>query len=154
MDRLNRRCAKNSGSAEVRIEFALLSSERKTIREWETSTHIRNIGVRASTCDRQHINNKMTVWNLKVFPNHIPMSIPRSSRPSMVDLQPQVPHLSSPRFKHELFKHVDDPIVEVNDVPRARAPGDVVHKHSSCEALTQHRRARYPRRRSKPTMNP
>jgi hypothetical protein len=33
---------------------------------------------------------------------------------------------------YELFKDVDNPIVEMDDVPRARATGDVVHKHSSC----------------------
>jgi hypothetical protein len=43
MDRLNRRRAKQSGSAEVRIEFAMLSSQCKTAREWETSTHTRSI---------------------------------------------------------------------------------------------------------------
>jgi hypothetical protein len=60
MDRLNRRRAKQSGSAEVRIKFAMLSSQCKVAREWETSTYTRNIGVRASTCNRR-INNKMTV---------------------------------------------------------------------------------------------
>jgi hypothetical protein len=38
MDSLNRRRAKQSGSAEVRIKFAMLSSQCKTAREWETST--------------------------------------------------------------------------------------------------------------------
>jgi hypothetical protein len=33
--------------------------------------------------------------------------------------------------------------VEMNDLPRARAPGNVVHNHSSCGALTRHRGARY-----------
>jgi hypothetical protein len=56
------------------------------------------------------------------------------ARPNTADLQPQVPPLSSPRFKHELFKYVDNPIVELNDVPRARALGDIVHKHGSCGA--------------------
>jgi hypothetical protein len=60
MDRQNRRSAKQSQSAEVRIKFVMLSSQCKAAREWETSTYTRNIGVRASTCDR-HINNKMTV---------------------------------------------------------------------------------------------
>jgi hypothetical protein len=60
MDRLNQRCAKQGGSAEIRIEFALLSPQCKIAREWETSTYMTNFGVRASTCDR-HINNKMTV---------------------------------------------------------------------------------------------
>jgi hypothetical protein len=56
-----------SGSAEVRIEFAMLSSQCKTAREWGTSTHMSNIGVRVSACDRQiHINNKMTVWSHEV----------------------------------------------------------------------------------------
>jgi hypothetical protein len=61
------------------------------------------------------------------------------------------PALSSPRFKHELGKHVDNPIAELNDIPRARAPGDVVHTHSSCGALTRHRYARDRRERSGPT---
>jgi hypothetical protein len=52
MDRMNRSRAKQSGIAEVHIEFALLSSQCKTGREWETSTYMRNIGVRASNCDR------------------------------------------------------------------------------------------------------
>jgi hypothetical protein len=70
------------------------------------------------------------------------MTISRSSRPNTADLQPQVPPLSSsPRFKHELFKHVDNPVVELNEIPRAPAPGDVVHKHSTCGALTSHRGA-------------
>jgi hypothetical protein len=43
------------------------------------------------------------------------------------------------------------PIRELNDVPRARAPGDVVQKHSKCGALTRHRGARCRRRRSRPT---
>jgi hypothetical protein len=34
--------------------------------------------------------------------------------------------VSSPYFKHELFMHVDNPIVELNGIPRARAHGDVV----------------------------
>jgi hypothetical protein len=50
------------------------------------------------------------------------MAISRSSRPNTADLQPQVSPLSSPRFKHELFKHVDNPVVELNGIPRARAP--------------------------------
>jgi hypothetical protein len=65
MDRLNRRRAKQSGSAEVRIKFAMMSSQCKIAREWETSTYTRNIGVRASTCNR-HVNNKMTVWSHEV----------------------------------------------------------------------------------------
>jgi hypothetical protein len=32
--------------------------------------------------------------------------------------------------------------MELNGVPRALAPGDVVHKHSTCGALTRHRGAR------------
>jgi hypothetical protein len=43
------------------------------------------------------------------------MAISRCSRPNTADLQPQVMALSSPRFKHELFKHVDNPVVELND---------------------------------------
>jgi hypothetical protein len=39
MDRLNRRRAKQSGSAEVRIKFAMLSPQCETAQEWET-THI------------------------------------------------------------------------------------------------------------------
>jgi hypothetical protein len=66
------------------------------------------------------------------------MTILRCSRPNTVDLQPQVPRLSSPRLKHELFKHVDNPIVELNDMPKARAPRGVVHKPSGCGALTRH----------------
>jgi hypothetical protein len=62
MDRLNRRRAKQSKSAEVCIKFAMFSSECKAAREWDTSTYTRNIGVRASTCNC-HINNKMTVWS-------------------------------------------------------------------------------------------
>jgi hypothetical protein len=65
MDRLNRRRAKESRNAEVRIKFAMLNSQCKTAREWETSTYTRNIGVRASTCNR-HINNKMTAWSHEV----------------------------------------------------------------------------------------
>jgi hypothetical protein len=61
MDRLNRRRARQSRSAEVRIEFTMLSSQCKAAREWETSTYYtRKFGGRASTCDR-HINNNMTV---------------------------------------------------------------------------------------------
>jgi hypothetical protein len=60
MDRLNRRRAKQSGSAEVRIKFAMLSSQYKVAMEWATSTYTRNIGVRASICNR-HIDNKMAV---------------------------------------------------------------------------------------------
>jgi hypothetical protein len=60
MDRLNRRRAKQSGCGEVGTEFAMLSSQFKSAREWEVSTYARNIGVLASTCNR-HINNKMTV---------------------------------------------------------------------------------------------
>ena len=37
MDRLDRRRAKQSGSAEVRIKFAMLSSQCGAAREWETS---------------------------------------------------------------------------------------------------------------------
>jgi hypothetical protein len=40
--------------------------------------------------------------------------------------------------------------VELKDTPRARAPGDMVHKHSSGGALTRHKGARYRRRRSRP----
>jgi hypothetical protein len=87
MDRLNRRRAKQSGSAAVRIEFALLRSKCKTAREWETSTCMRNIGVRASTSDRQ-FNNKMTVLSPTAKPNYTPMSISRSSRSNRADLQP------------------------------------------------------------------
>jgi hypothetical protein len=66
MDRLNRRLAKESGIAEARIEFAMLSSHCRTVREWDTNTYyMRDIGVRASACDR-HINNKMTVWSHEV----------------------------------------------------------------------------------------
>jgi hypothetical protein len=59
--------------------------------------------------------------------------------------------LVAPRFKHELFKHVDNPIVELNHIPSARAPGGAVHKHSSCGVLTRHRSTRYRRRKSRPT---
>jgi hypothetical protein len=52
MDRLNRRRTKQSGSAEVRIEFAMVSSQCKTAREWETLPYTRNIGVRANTFNR------------------------------------------------------------------------------------------------------
>jgi hypothetical protein len=65
MDIMNLMRAKQSGSAEVRIEFAFGISQCNTVREWETRTYLRNIGVRASTCDR-HINNKMVVWSLEV----------------------------------------------------------------------------------------
>jgi hypothetical protein len=60
MDRMNRRRARLSRSAEVRIKFAMMSSQSKVVREWETSTYTRNIGVCASTCIR-HINDKMKV---------------------------------------------------------------------------------------------
>jgi hypothetical protein len=102
MDRLNRRRAKQSRSAEVRIKFAMMSSQCKATREWETSTYTRSIGVRANTYNR-HINNKMTVRSHEVYSNPVPMTISRSSRPNTADLQPQVPSLYSPRFKHELF---------------------------------------------------
>jgi hypothetical protein len=46
------------------MKFAMLSSQCKTAHEWETSTYMRNICVRASTCDSR-INNKMTVWSLE-----------------------------------------------------------------------------------------
>jgi hypothetical protein len=93
----------------------------------------------------------MTVWGREVKPHHIPMPISRSSRPNTADLQPQLPSLSTLRFKHELFKHVGNPIVELNDIPRARAPGDVVHMDSNCRALTRHSRGlRYRRRKSRP----
>jgi hypothetical protein len=60
MDRLNRRRdAQQSKSAEVRINSA------KAAREWETSTYTRNIGIRASTCNR-YINSKMTVRSHEV----------------------------------------------------------------------------------------
>jgi hypothetical protein len=36
---MNRRRAKHNGSAEVRIEFALLSLQCKTARKWETSKY-------------------------------------------------------------------------------------------------------------------
>jgi hypothetical protein len=65
MDRLNRRRAKQSGSAGVRIEFVMLCSQCQTAREWETSTYTKNIGVRASTCNRCIAHN-MTVWSHKV----------------------------------------------------------------------------------------
>jgi hypothetical protein len=65
MDRLNLRRAKWGGSAEVRIELSLLSSQCKIARECDVSAYLRNIGVRASACDR-HINSKMTVWGLEV----------------------------------------------------------------------------------------
>jgi hypothetical protein len=123
VDRLNRRRAKEVGSAEVRIEFAMLSSQCKTAREWGTRTYTKYMGVHSNTFDR-HINNKMTLWSPEVQPKHIHKPISRSSRPNTADFQPQVPPLSSPRFKHELFKHVDNPIVELNDVLRARAPGN------------------------------
>jgi hypothetical protein len=61
MDRLDLRRAKQSGSAAVRIEFTLLSSQCKIAREWKTSTHMRHIGVRANTCDR-HTNWSTTRW--------------------------------------------------------------------------------------------
>jgi hypothetical protein len=64
-DRLNRRRAKQSKSADVRIKFAMLSSQCETANEWATSTYTRTIGVRASTCNH-HINNKMTVWSHEV----------------------------------------------------------------------------------------
>jgi hypothetical protein len=48
--------------------------------------------------------------------------------------KPQVSPLNSPRFKHGLFKHVDNPIVELNDIPKARAPWAVVRKHSNCSS--------------------
>jgi hypothetical protein len=64
MDQLNRRRAKQRRSAEVRIEFAMLNSQCKTAREWETSTYTWSIGVRASICNR-HIN-KMTVWSHEI----------------------------------------------------------------------------------------
>jgi hypothetical protein len=88
MDRLNRRRAKQSASAEVRIRFALLSSQCKNARERETST-----------CDL-HINNKMTVWSHEVKPSHIPMSISRSSRLNTADHKPRplVPPASSMNF--------------------------------------------------------
>jgi hypothetical protein len=66
MDRLNRKRAKQSGSAEVRIKLAMLSSQCKAAREWETSIYRRIIiGVCASTCDH-HFNNKMMEWSLEV----------------------------------------------------------------------------------------
>jgi hypothetical protein len=65
MDRLNRRRAKQSGSAKVRIEFAVLSSQCKTTRQWETTAYLGNIGVRASLWDH-HINNKTTVLSHEV----------------------------------------------------------------------------------------
>jgi hypothetical protein len=74
MERLNRRRAKQSGSAEVRIEYRLRSFQCENAREWETSTYIKNIDVRASAYDR-HINNKMTVWSREVYTNHIPLYI-------------------------------------------------------------------------------
>jgi hypothetical protein len=46
------------------------------------------------------------------------MAISRSSRPNTADLQPQIPPLSSPRFKYKLFKYVENPVVEVNDIPK------------------------------------
>jgi hypothetical protein len=51
MDRLNRRRAKQSTSAEVRVKFTMLSSQSEAAREWEASNYTRNIGVRASTCN-------------------------------------------------------------------------------------------------------
>jgi hypothetical protein len=65
MDRLNRMRAKQSRSAEVRIKFAMLSSQCKAARDLETSTCTRNIGVRASTCNR-HINNNGGPWDDRV----------------------------------------------------------------------------------------
>jgi hypothetical protein len=65
MDGMNRRGAKQSISAEIRIKFAMMGSHCKTTREWETSAYTRNIGVRASACNR-HIKNKMTVWSHEV----------------------------------------------------------------------------------------
>jgi hypothetical protein len=55
MDRLNRRRAEQSQITEVRSELAPLGSQCKPAREWETSTYMRYIGVRASTCDRHII---------------------------------------------------------------------------------------------------
>jgi hypothetical protein len=40
---------------------------------------------------------------------------------------------------------MDNPIVELNNMPRARAPEDVVHKVSRCRALTRHSGTRYRR---------
>jgi hypothetical protein len=64
MDRGNRRHAKQSKSAEVRIKLTMLSSQCKTAMEWgtSTSTYTGNIGARARTCNR-HNNDKMTVWS-------------------------------------------------------------------------------------------
>jgi hypothetical protein len=76
--------------------FAMLSFQCKISREWEASAYLRDIGLRASTCD-PHIN-MMTVWSPEVYPHH-----------------------------------VDNPIVELNDIPRARAPGDAVRRKVGVE---------------------
>jgi hypothetical protein len=65
MNRLNRRRAEQSRSTKVRIKFAMMSSQCKAAREWETSTYTKNIGGRASICNR-HLNNKMTVRSHEV----------------------------------------------------------------------------------------
>jgi hypothetical protein len=75
---MKQRRAKHGISAEVRIKFAMMSSQCKTARKWETSTYARNTGVRANTCER-HFNNKMTVWSHEVLPNQTPRTISRSS---------------------------------------------------------------------------
>jgi hypothetical protein len=66
----------------------------------------------------------------------------------LASLYIQVPPLNSPRLKHELLKHVKTAIMELNDIPRARAPGGEVHKHSNFRALTRHRGTRYRRQRN------
>jgi hypothetical protein len=142
MARMNRRRAKQSESAEVRIEVALLSFQCNSAGSGRrapicgTLVCVRALVTITSTtrCGCGDLKSTQTI--------SIPRSISRSSRPNTADLQPQVPPLSNPRFKHHLFKDVDNPIVELNDVARARAPWNVVHNHSSCGALTRHRGAR------------
>jgi hypothetical protein len=66
MDRLNRRRAKQSMKAGVRIKLAMLSSQCKTAREWETSTYTRNIGVRASTYNHPTITPSLQIKPIQI----------------------------------------------------------------------------------------
>jgi hypothetical protein len=59
MDRLNRRRAKQSRIAEVRIKFAILSSQCKAAREWETSSQLATM---AATSCFDALNVTKCIW--------------------------------------------------------------------------------------------
>jgi hypothetical protein len=90
----------------------------------------------------------------EVEPHDRPWSIPRgpylTRRTSKCDSRPLSP---PPPQSQSLQAHGQpDPTAKLNnDILRARAPGDMVHKHRGCRALTRHCNPRSRRGRAKST---